>query len=338
MATLYNKEYLSEFVKSKANRKEISSILGCCESSVTRILKKYGLSLSKRKYDVDETFFEKINTPEKAHFLGWLASDGTVGKQGYIFSLYVQKRDEDIIDTLLKSCNSNHKIRTVSNDRAGQLFKSHQPIVGFSIGSKKMVSDLRRLGLNEGKSYNITWPPIPENMDKYFIRGYFEGDGSISRAKQNGAMIFSICGASKEIIYEIRDRIHLHTSIFIPINIKKGDTSKRTVDLYYMTKQGDSSIVKIMDWLYSGEEHLALKRKYEKYLECKSLQNKKGTKPLSSRKPRKVGQFDLNQNLLEEFRSTRDVEKKKGYDHSIISRCCLNKMHRSYGFIWKHLD
>lgn len=338
MVTNYSKEYLTEIVNSKKGRVEIASILNCAECTVTRILKRNGLSLSKRKYDVNESFFEKIDTPEKAYFLGWLASDGTVGKCGYIFSLYIQERDEDIIPLLLNLCNSTHKIRTLSNDRAGEMFKTHQSSKGFSIGSKKMVSDLRRMGLNEKKSYNISWPPIPESLDKYFLRGYFEGDGSLSRMKLNGAIIFSLASASPTIIKNLKDKIYLYTGVDIPIHIKKGNPLKKTVDLHCIIKQGDSSIVKVMDWLYSGEEHLKLNRKYNKYLECKEFQNTKGTKPLSSRRPRKVGQFDLNHNLIEVFISTRDVETKKGYGHSTISRCCLNKMHRSYGFIWKYLD
>ena len=69
----------------------------------------------------------------------------------------------------------------------------------------------------------------------------------------------------------------------------------------------------------------------------------KGRKPSSktveaSRKSlsKRVLQFDKNGNFIEKFSSTMDVQRKKGYSNSNISRCCIGKRKSAYGFVWKY--
>lgn len=52
-----------------------------------------------------------------------------------------------------------------------------------SLRSQKTVNDLKRLGCTEQKSLNLTFPTkeqVPPHLLHHFIRGYFDGDGSIS--------------------------------------------------------------------------------------------------------------------------------------------------------------
>lgn len=53
-------------------------------------------------------------------------------------------------------------------------------------------------------------------------------------------------------------------------------------------------------------------------------------------KSKKVYQYDKNMNLLNTFESTRDVERKTGFDHSHIADCCVGKTKQAYGYIWKY--
>ena len=55
---------------------------------------------------------------------------------------------------------------------------------------------------------------------------------------------------------------------------------------------------------------------------------------------KKIEQYDDKSNLIGTFLSIHDVDRKLGYNYKNISKCCIlnsrdNKIHKSYGYIWK---
>ena len=54
---------------------EISEMIGHSQSRVFMIVQEEGIS-RHATYNVDETFFDKIDTQEKAYVLGWFYSEG----------------------------------------------------------------------------------------------------------------------------------------------------------------------------------------------------------------------------------------------------------------------
>lgn len=46
----------------------------------------------------------------------------------------------------------------------------------------------------------------------------------------------------------------------------------------------------------------------------------------------------LNGEILETFECIADVERKYGYSHSNIIKCCKHQIKSAYGYIWKYLD
>ena len=53
---------------------------------------------------------------------------------------------------------------------------------------------------------------------------------------------------------------------------------------------------------------------------------------------KKVGMYNLNEELLEVFNGVRDAERKYGFLHSGISLACNGKIKTSYGYIWKYIE
>lgn len=52
---------------------------------------------------------------------------------------------------------------------------------------------------------------------------------------------------------------------------------------------------------------------------------------------KRVGQYDLSNNLIREFRSAIDAAKFLGKDRTCICKCC-NGIHKTvYGYIWKYV-
>lgn len=58
--------------------KEIGMIFGFSSIVIYRILKENGIDFENRKYKVNHNYFEKIDTEEKAYWLGFLYADGYV--------------------------------------------------------------------------------------------------------------------------------------------------------------------------------------------------------------------------------------------------------------------
>ncbi|MBQ3414512.1 MAG: hypothetical protein IJH39_04025 [Clostridia bacterium] len=61
-------------------------------------------------------------------------------------------------------------------------------------------------------------------------------------------------------------------------------------------------------------------------------------KTKNGKKSKIVLQYDLNNNLIKEWESVREIERILGYCHSNILRCCNGKLKQAYGFVWKYKE
>lgn len=66
--------------------------------------------------------------------------------------------------------------------------------------------------------------------------------------------------------------------------------------------------------------------------------NERCAEALKNRKDqsKSVLQYDLQDNLVKEYSSIKQVEREKGFDHSYIVKCCKGKIPTAYGFKWQY--
>lgn len=221
-------------------------------TSIGYILKRYGVktkstgnSYNISKYTLDKRYFKKIDSQEKAYWLGFISADGHVSDDGIVIGLH--KKDYEHLENFLISIKSNSKVKYIKNAAV------------ISIYSKELVSDLRDLGFFHNKSQTQTFPPIGEIYYSSFIRGMFDGDGCISKDS------VSFCGTqsmikSIKVIMESR------------FNLRDSPMSKVGAVMHIIS--WCQNRILILDFLYSGvEKELYLTRKYEKYLQFKEYFN-----------------------------------------------------------------
>lgn len=125
-------------------------------------------SLSRMSKKINLDYFKKIDTPNKAYFFGFLLADGCV--HGTSFQMFLHKEDSYILQQFLADMGSTHILYTDKNS------------IGFRIANKHMVADLKKLGMYTRKTFNLPFPDtgiISDNLMHHFLRGYFDGDGSI---------------------------------------------------------------------------------------------------------------------------------------------------------------
>lgn len=122
----------------------------------------------------NENYFSKIDNEEKAYWLGFMYADGSVYQNKVQFRL--KSSDGYHIEKFKKAIESEHKMFYYKNP------KTKVESIGLIFRSPKMVDDLIKLGCVKRKSLIIKGPneeQVPINLINHFIRGYFDGNGTI---------------------------------------------------------------------------------------------------------------------------------------------------------------
>ena len=128
------------------------------------------------KYNINESFFKEWSYP-MAYTLGFWYADGNMNSldktQGKRISFSSQ--DKDILIKIRELMKSNHPIYKDSKWNCYNLI----------ISRKQLWDDIFKLGGRPAKSLVNKFPVIPNRYKSTFIRGYFDGDGSIYLSKTN---------------------------------------------------------------------------------------------------------------------------------------------------------
>lgn len=157
-----------------ASATQLSKIFNVSDSLIRSVWIKYGLNGKRNScYVLDENYFSNIDTPAKAYFLGFLASDGCLWSDDYRFlvKLQLQQRDKHILELFSKEVKTNKPLIKVQN---GNYFC-------IEICSETMFKDLMNLGLTPKKTQTYKIKVLKhKKLMPHFLRGFFDGDGCIT--------------------------------------------------------------------------------------------------------------------------------------------------------------
>jgi DNA-binding transcriptional regulator WhiA len=193
-------------------------------SPITRILKSNGFDLTNRRYDVNHNYFDVIDTEEKAYWLGFLFADGYIRerKSGNSLEIKLSIKDRHHLEKFRNSIGSNHNIVDGFNRVKYKDGVSSSHMSTLAIYSKQLVESIKNQGIHSRKTFTIEKPNIDNDLTHHFIRGYFDGDGTVRfvEKKLNGTGIACASEKFREfIINELFDNgitikhygdIHLH--------------------------------------------------------------------------------------------------------------------------------
>lgn len=260
---LLSQEEIDEIVSLYQNNislREIEKRTGHGRPQITRMLENLGVKTTKgnhyRKYFFDFDFFEKIDCDKKAYWLGFMYADGSIEKKSKYgeqsFKLSLQKSDEEILKNFNEDLKSTYPI--YYDDSKHNKNPNHQIQAILNPRKQKTVDDLKKLGCVENKSLILTFPTedqVPREYVYAFIRGYFDGDGSITQYKNNFTV--SIVG-TEEFITKL-------STYFKGGSILK---DKRKKNSWYFNLNGNLQILDFYHKLYDGADRYLL-RKYNKF-------------------------------------------------------------------------
>jgi len=159
--------------------------------SIKRKSNGMGLTRNRRGHPVNESFFSAWS-PEMAYILGYTFADGNIkglaGKQSVWWYWSVYSADKHIVEDIANAVEWGGKIYESNNSN----HFGTKTMYRLVIGSNELVSDLIKLGIEPNKAKTMQHPNIPNRFISHFMRGYFDGDGSIGWTKPNGLSYISV--------------------------------------------------------------------------------------------------------------------------------------------------
>lgn len=247
---------------------ETSQRYGIDHRLLKQLLLERGIGIHiHRKYDLDKQFFDTIDAEDKAYFLGFLWADGNNNGHGAII-LKLSIKDKDILEKLRMAIKSQKPLRHVKNitctDENGVVYKCRDAME-LILSCRELAAKLNSIGLIPNKTATLRLPKegiVPDHLIHHFIRGYFDGDGTVSKGFQKGRTVptyqVEMVMKNKKLADEIIEILH---SIGIhAINYRASGT------VYKICITSGEDRIKFMKWLYR-DSTIYLKRKYDRFVE-----------------------------------------------------------------------
>lgn len=249
-----------ELYENGQSSTEIAKKFNCEGQTIARILNENNVEIRgyrerfERKYSFDERYFQNIDTPMKAYFLGWAMSDGCViydRSNGCRYTLKLKEDDIEILEKFKEELCYDAPIGTDSSNR-------EHPAKLVGVYSATFVEDLMSHGVLPRKSYKMTKPiGITYELEGHFLRGYFDGNGSVMTAhKGTNILKIAYCGNTAMMEWTA-ECIQKHTGV------PKNKICKR--NSYFATLSYSGSKVPIIrDFMYPSKDDFGLNRKKER--------------------------------------------------------------------------
>lgn len=250
--------------KNGKSLRQIEKDYHVSRASVSKFLEKNGIKTTKgnhyRKYYHNFDYFHDINCEKKAYWLGFMFADGYIADNSNRygedkFGITLHAKDINILEKFKTDIESTNPIVDVSDSKS-QLRR-------IIMSSQKTVDDLISHGCVKQKSL-ILKPPVgvPNELIHHFIRGFFDGDGSIyynkSKFEKHETWLipsYSInITSTKEMIEWIIDQVGFG-------HIFKEQRREKT---WYYQQSGNNKVKQFCQYIYK-DATIFMERKFQLY-------------------------------------------------------------------------
>lgn len=220
------------------------------------------MELSKNTSKSSNHNFFTLQTPESAYLMGLLEADGHLAN-GKVLTYSAAEKDQQLVIDTHCLLNTNVTI----NCATWKSFKKYR----WSITSPQMTADLLRDGFRSG-----FLPKIPNELMHHWLRGLFDGDGSIYFDKQTKSYKTNLVFGDESLARSVKSYL---VSCGIPVKtVYKKTSSDRCWYIALTPKQSN-----LLGQLIYKDASICLKRKEDKFKEL-LLCRIKGAQKLDSGK------------------------------------------------------
>lgn len=247
----------------KVDRKKLVSIANQLKLKLSKEAKlesqKIGWVNRERDFRVDPKKFLKITTPEIAYILGLLWADGYIRKD--VIAIECKKEDLVTLEWIFDKIGKWNKYYRNREGRKPQMTitTNNKPVRLFLEENDYLAKSI----LSADKILS----KIPKNLQHYWFRGLFDGDGCFYCAKDLSSPCISIASSFEQDWSFLEKKLN-EQNIKYKINrrvLNKTKNYKGSV----ITIRNIKDINKFCSYIYDGYDKysMGLKRKHDKYIE-----------------------------------------------------------------------
>lgn len=199
-------------------------------------------SQNARKWHINENYF-KTWSSNMAYVLGLWFADGCIyGSK--MFDITLHAKDKYILKQIAKELEYEGNLYDYVDRQAARL----------NFSCVVIYNDIISLGGTENKSNTIEFPNVPEEYLSDFIRGYFDGDGSIILMKNNRLNSTFTSGSKKfldSLLAILKQKAGIEGGSY--------DPSSKSI------RFGKKDTIRIGKFMYKNNPELFLLRKRKKF-------------------------------------------------------------------------
>jgi hypothetical protein len=245
---------------------------GVKDSCVANWIKRAGGKIrsnseSKRKSTFDEHFWDSIDNELKAYWLGFFMADGYIGSYKGVWRNFwctLAAKDGHHLTMFLTDIGATYSVAyyTRANKKTGKIYNKCR----ICLTSIPFVANLIKIGWLDFKRngdlrlFNV----VPDYLHNHFIRGFFDGDGSIGRQRRKRrklSLSYTITIVAPHNHYAFLDMIR---TIICQKTMVKDKPLKTGSSVWRCHWNGNRQVRRIGQWLYNGATRL-LQRKKDRF-------------------------------------------------------------------------
>jgi len=228
-------------------------------ATIQKTLKRNKIKLRKKSttFDYDIDFFSEYNI-DNCYWAGFIAADGNIRKNRDTLHIKLAVKDKDHLEKFLDNINATYNVKNNKENSYSYI----------NINGAWFVKDLKNnFNITPQKSLTLKFPTkMPVEFIPHFIRGYFDGDGSIS--KHSG--IYKITQinfvGTEDVLNYFKN--HFYYCLGVRLKSKNKFPPLHNAGNTYIIGYSGVNAIKILEHLYLKSSHTnRLNRKYNKYKE-----------------------------------------------------------------------
>lgn len=228
-----------------------------CAPVISKILAQYHVKLWGKAElfspELNQRYFQYIDSPSKAYFLGLITTDGCVfwkNKKLAVLTIELQSRDAYILEAFMREVKCNRKL----------VYNPKTDTFAATVSSTQMVQDLEQYKVTQRSSLTQEFPSnIPHEYLSDYLRGLIDGDGSYAFYSRPGRRVHKkavrMCCANKAFMEAFVDCMAKATGAnHATISVEHGP-------LYTCAWARNNDVEAIIKYLYSHDGYCLHRKK-----------------------------------------------------------------------------
>lgn len=206
-----------------------------------------------------------------SYVLGYFVADGCIcvdkRRKNRPFTFNITSIDKDHLDKIKDALESEHKISKKPGMKGGFAYQ-------IQIRNQVIARDLMDLGIMPRKTFNLGEIKVPDEYFADFVRGFFDGDGSVYVYNVNNVPQVKVGFVCASLSFITGFNQHLCRLLNITPKAIHETLNKKSNQFLYSTCLYISDCEKIYNFMYGNNPELFLERKRKVFEEWQNIKRR----------------------------------------------------------------